>query len=149
MHVDIVPHPCVDLVADFSDIPLPDASCIALHLGDVIEHVPTWRLDQVLREWNRLCKVNAVVTGATPNPSYNLRALAEGKVTMHDFLGAIYGAAAWGYGQYEVHYMTYGKAELTALFARYGFTIEDFSDSPGPAEDPWWWVFRGFKAHDL
>jgi hypothetical protein len=144
--MDIQPAEHVEIVADFGSIPLPYGICSHIYLGDVIEHVPVWRLDEVLREWNRITILGGVIAGRTPNPDRCLREFAAGKMTLSDFLGAIYGK---GDRPEQVHYMTYSSEGLTTLFAQYGFEVTDFSGSPGPAERPWWWVFSGTKVRDL
>lgn len=145
-HLDCVAAPHVELVTDFGAIRLPDGVCDEIHLGDVIEHVPVWRLDEVLREWNRVCAPGARVTGRSPNPDRCLRDYHEGKMSLADLLGALYGK---GDCPEQVHYMTYGRADLSALFAKYGFEVTDFSGSPGPADRSWWHVFAGVKVRDL
>jgi len=64
----------------------------------------------------------------------------------HDFMGALYGK---GTSPWEVHYLTYSKEMLKEKMLEYGFQIDDFSASPGPADYPWWWCFSGKKVRDL
>jgi hypothetical protein len=143
-HLDISPFTHVEIVADFGNIPLDDGAVEEVFLGDVIEHIPMWRQDEVLKEWNRILKVGGLLTGRTPNADSILRRYARGDKDMplKDALGGLFGS---GEVPTQQHYMTFSEATLTVLLTRYGFGSFDFSGSPGPATEPWWLVWSCLK----
>ena len=55
-NVDIVARQGVDIVAEMSKIPLPDASAEEIMAIHVVEHVHSWEVPIALKEWNRLMK---------------------------------------------------------------------------------------------
>jgi predicted SAM-dependent methyltransferase len=132
----------VDIVCDFGDIPIANEQVDEIHIGDVIEHVPVYRHNMVLREWNRIMKIGAVIGGATPNLDRIMRAYAAGEL---DLRNALLGLAGWMNCPTEQHFVTYTKETLSAMMLEYGFLIDDYSGSPGPADMPWWLVFKGRK----
>jgi predicted SAM-dependent methyltransferase len=146
IHLDIISHPHVEMVTDFANIPLSDGDCDEIWLGDVIEHVPVWRRDEIFREWNRILKIGGKVGGQTPNPDRIIRDFMDKTMTYHDMIWGLYGQ---GTSQWEVHYLTYDKSMLIELFDKYGFDVKDFSESPGPSSRPWWYRFHGTKVRNL
>ena len=142
-HLDIVPHDHVEIVCDFGKIPLDDNSVDEIWIGDVIEHVPVWRLMEVLGEWRRILKVDGTIGGNTPNPERAMREFSAGNIGMDELIGALYGNRDKAT---EIHYITYSKESLTNMFRRYGFDVTDFSESPGDPSLPWWWRFKGKKV---
>lgn len=143
-HLDANAGPHIEMVCDFGKIPLPDASVEAIHLGDVVEHIPLWRQDEVLKEWQRIAKMGCVVTGSTPNIDSVIRRYARGAFKLQQALiPNIYG---WNDRPTEHHFINFTKDTLTALFARHGFEVTDYSGSPGPADEPLWLVFKGRKV---
>lgn len=146
IHLDIVPHDHVELVTNFGNIPLQSGQCSELWLGDVVEHIPVWERASILTEWNRVLALGGKVSGQTPNPDRCIRDYMAGTMSMYDLLGALYGK---GESEWEVHYLTYSKEMLTELMAGFGFEINDFSESPGPVNRPWWLRFNGKKIRNL
>lgn len=145
-HLDIMPWEHIELVVDYAAIPLEPASVDEIWAGDVIEHVPVWRHAEVFSEWNRVLKPGGLIAGTTPNPGHAMRAYLDQRLSYEDMIGALYGK---GNRPTEVHYCTYGKEMLVDLLGRYGFDVQDFSESPGPPDCPWWWRFKGHKRRDV
>lgn len=142
--MDMHPGPHIEIIGDFGVIPLPDGEVDQIHLGDVIEHVEVWRRDAVLREWNRIMKMGGLIGGSTPNFDSVVQRYAKGELSIQDALVPnIYG---WNDRPTEHHFTIYTRATLTAMFAQYGFEVTDYSQSPGPAAEPWWLVFSGRKV---
>ena len=143
VHLDIEPQEHVEIVADIGDIPLGDHSVDEIYVGDIVEHIPLWRYDEVFCEWSRILKPGGLVKGRCPNIDRAMRDYAEGNETFENAFNAIYG---WGNNPTQVHYRGYTEETLTKLFAAYGFEVEDFAGSPGPVMRPWWLVFEGKKV---
>lgn len=146
-HLDLSRGDHTEIVAEFGSIPLADSSVEQIHIGDVIEHVPGWRHDEVLREWNRVLQIGGIVTGSTPNIDRIMRAYARGEpgMTLRDAMLGLYG---WADHPQQQHYYTFTKDTLKELMAKHGFDINDFSGSPGAPAEPWWLVFAGRKVRD-
>jgi predicted SAM-dependent methyltransferase len=147
-HLDISPFPHVEIVCDFGQISLDGGSVEEIFLGDVIEHIPMWRQDEVLKEWNRILKVGGLLTGRTPDADSILRRYARGDkdMSLRDTLGGLFGS---GELPTQQHYITFSKETLMGLLARYGFGVFDFSGSPGPAHEPWWLVWTCRKITEV
>jgi predicted SAM-dependent methyltransferase len=145
IHLDMAPFPHVEIVADFGLIPLATGSVDEIFLGDVIEHIPMWRYDEVLPEWARILIPGGLVTGRTPNADSVMKRYARGDKDMpiHDVIGSLFGS---GENDGQQHYMTFSKETLVELMANYGFVDFDFSGSPGPVNEPWWLVWTCRKA---
>lgn len=133
----------VEIVCDWKKIPLDTESVDEIHLGDVVEHIPQWEMSETMGEWNRLLKMGGIVHGSMPNLDRVMRDYAAGTLAFKDALSSLYG---WADTKWQQHYTTYTKETLTELMAKHGFTIDDFSGSPGPVDRPWWLVFRGRKT---
>jgi len=146
IHLDLVKQAHVEIVTDFGDIPLEDGVVDEIFIGDVIEHVPTWRYDKVLTEWNRVLKVGGAVNGRCPNIDRAMRDYANGKLSFNDAFLSIYG---WATEPNQQHYQGFTKETLTKLLRKYGFEVTDYSGSPGPISCPWWLVFSGKKVSDV
>jgi hypothetical protein len=147
-HFDAVSNPCVNLVGEWDAIDLPTESVQELWLGDVLEHIPLWRIAAILAEWNRILRPGGIVRGTTPNLDYVIHAAVSGERhegwTNYDWLMAsLYG---WRTGRYEQHYQTFTREHLIETLGFMGLDQIDLSGSPGPANRPWWWVFKGVKV---
>jgi predicted SAM-dependent methyltransferase len=142
-HLDIDPGPHIELVCDFGDIPLDSESVSEIWIGDVIEHVPVWRQAEVLVEWRRILKPGGTIAGNTPNLDYNVRGYVAGNITLDWLIQNLYGDRA---GYPHQHYILFTMGTLTELFNKHGFIDVDFSNSPGPRENPSWLVFSARKA---
>jgi predicted SAM-dependent methyltransferase len=143
-HLDMMPHPHIEIVCDFGKIPLEDGVVEEIFLGDVIEHIPMWRYEEVLKEWNRVLKPGGLATGRTPNADSVMRRYVRGDKDMpiRDVLLSLFGT---GENEGQQHYMTFSKETLAELLIKYGFEQIDFSGSPGPVDEPWWLVWTSRK----
>ena len=145
-HLDIVEHEHVEIVCDFGAIPIGKGAVDEIFIGDVVEHVPAWRYDEVFTEWNRILKVGGIVSGRCPNIDRAMRDYANGTLSYEDAIRSIYG---WAHMQTEQHYQGFTRETLTTLLRKYGFEINDYTGSPGPVDVPWWLVFTGYKATNV
>jgi predicted SAM-dependent methyltransferase len=143
-HQDGTPGPHTEIVCDWKAIPLPTESVEEIHLGDVIEHIPMWDMDVTLGEWNRILKMGGIFHGSTPNIDRLMRDYADGKLTMKEVL--VPNLFGWACHPYQQHYMVYTKETLIEQMGKYGFLVDDFSRSPGPADRPWRLEFNGRKV---
>ena len=121
--------------------PLDEWIRLDIQPADSID-VPVWRYDEVLTEWNRILKPGGRIAGRCPNLDRAMRDYAAGKLSLNDAYGSIYGDPR---NRYLQHYSGFTMETLTALFAKYGFDVTDYSGSPGPEKTPWWLVFEGIK----
>jgi len=127
-------------------MPFRDDSFSEILARDVIEHIPAWKMPVVLLELNRVLELGGVIRGVTPNPDSIMRQYANGEISLYTAITGLYG---WAIRPYEQHYVTYTMGAITRLFAHFGFSIDDYSESPGPEECPWWIIFRGTKIADV
>lgn len=143
VHLDFADQPHIEIVADFADIPLENGACKEIFIGDIIEHVPAWRYDEVLTEWHRILEPGGVIRGRCPNGDRAMRAYVSGEIDFAEAKLSLYG---WADHPLQQHYACFDKKSLTELLAKYGFDVTDYSGSPGPVDCPWWLVFVGRKA---
>jgi ubiquinone/menaquinone biosynthesis C-methylase UbiE len=144
-HLDVVGYTHIEIVCDFGKIPLDDGAADELFLGNVVEHIPMWRHDEVLREWSRVLKTGGLVSGRTPNADSVMRRYARGDNDM-TIKSVIYSLFGSGSDDLNQHYMTFSKDTLIELMGRYGFAQFDFSESPGPADELHWLAWACRKA---
>ena len=146
VHLDMDPGPHIEITTDFGHIPVRDGQVSRIHIGDVIEHIPKYRWDEVLCEWNRISVMGGIIEGNTPNADRAMRDYAASAETLHNAMLSLYG---WGDRPGQIHYYTFTKDTLTRLMIAYGFEVRDYSSSPGPTSRPWWLVFRGTKVSEV
>jgi len=145
IHLDAIAHPHIELVQEFVDIPLPDGACKEIYIGDIIEHIPQWRYDEVLKEWNRVLMMGGIVKGTCPNGDRAMKLYSSGEISFDDAKLALYG---WAINATETHFNCFTKETLTELFEKHGFEVKDYSGSPGNEDMPWWLVFVGTKVRN-
>ncbi len=144
VHLDCDEGPHIEWVTDFADIPTEDESVSEIWIGDVIEHIPAWRHDEVLTEWRRVLVPNGKLNGTTPNLEWAIYAYTNG-VEGWDLgwlLQNLYGDRA---GPPHQHYIIYTTETLDTFLQGKGFGPVDFNRSPGPPDNPWWLVFETHK----
>jgi predicted SAM-dependent methyltransferase len=67
-HLDIVPGPHIEYVADASgSLPFQDETFDEIYASHVIEHIPWYRTEQMLREWFRILKPGGHMEIWTPD----------------------------------------------------------------------------------
>ena len=145
-HLDAMKMDHIEIVGDFGTIPLEDNSCSEIYIGDIIEHVPPWRYDEVLKEWNRVLVMGGRISGTCPNGRRAQTLYASGEIPWEESLQAIFG---WNSSPTEHHYNCFNRVTLTTLLLKYGFDVKDYSGSPGGLDMPWWLVFTGKKVKDV
>jgi len=149
IRVDGMAHEMIDVVCDFSAVPLPPHCADIMWSGDTIEHIPTWEMKKTLGEWNRLIKIGGVFCGQTPNLHATMMRYAKGEVSLKDATCSLYG---WHDHPFQQHYVTYTTDTLTELLKEYGFDQVSFAGSPGvePGDElnAWWLCFICIKIKD-
>lgn len=133
IHIDIQDIEGIDLVSDFSDMPLPSDWADKIYAGDTIEHIAPYNMDKVLKEWNRVLKTEGVFNGQTPNLHSTMIRYANKELSFQDAFGALYGSNEH---EYQHHYQTFTIDTLRELLIQYGFGEIDFSESPCSGGDP-------------
>lgn len=139
IHLDGDEGPHIELVCDFADIPLDDNSIDEIWAGDVVEHIPAWKLNTVMTEWKRILKPGGIFGGTTPSLDFNVRQYTEGKIAYDWLIQNLYGDRA---GYPHQHYILYNYEHLVKMLLRSGFENIDLGGSPGPQANPHWLVFR-------
>lgn len=143
IHLDGDEGPHIEWVTDFADIPTDDETVDEIWIGDVIEHIPAWRSVEVMKEWHRVLKPSGKLNGTTPNLDYNARQYVNGEITLEWFLQNLYGDRAAPPHQ---HYILYTRETLEAFLKQHNFANFSTFKSPGPPDNPWWFVFEAYKA---
>lgn len=147
-HLDGVAGEHIEIVCDFSEIPLKDGEADEIFSGDTIEHIVMQKRDQTLKEWNRILKVDGVFTGRCPNLHSTMIRYAKGELSLHDATGALYGSQE---NEWQQHYITYTADTLKELLELYGFGEVDLSGSPGSDDslNSWWLVWSCKKMKNV
>ena len=139
IHLDGCAGENVDIVADFSDIPLPDKCVDEAWSGDTVEHCKSWEIGSILKEWGRVIKPGGTFSGQTPNSHRIMIDYAAGKLSYEDAINGLYG---WHTDQWQQHYITYSVQTLTKLLEENGFCDVTFPDTPGTNQNniemSWW-----------
>jgi len=139
VHLDMDEGPHIELVTDFANIPMDDDSVDEIWIGDVIEHIPLWRRDEVFTEWKRVLKKDGILAGTTPNLEHNIKQYNSREIDLNWLLQNLYGDRS---GPGHQHYIIFTPATLSELLLKNGFYGVDLSGSPGAKDDPWWLVFK-------
>jgi predicted SAM-dependent methyltransferase len=147
IYVDGDAAPGIDIVCDWSKIPLPSGAIMEIHTSDTVEHIPPWEQDSVYREWNRIMKVGGKLWGTTPNLDHVCRAFAKGTQNLEWALRNLYGDRS---GPHHVHYVLHTATTLTELLTRYGFGRIKFAEVGGQHCTSWWWLaFECYKINNV
>ncbi len=139
----------IDVVCNFENIELPTDSISEVHMSDVVEHFPVFKLDKIMGEINRIMRNGAIIYGTTPNLDFVLRAAYE-KSRDYEFLRRnLYGdQSTW----FDQHYNLYTKKTLIELFEKYGFSQVKIKDAWGAFDDDsklQWLSFDAVKIKDI
>lgn len=149
IHLDVFKDDHMEIVCDFSEIPIGDDEADEIYSGDTIEHIEMDKLDKTLTEWNRILKPGGIFSGQTPNLHSTMMRYAKGELSFEAAYGALYGSQE---SKYQQHYTTYTVKTLTDLLKKYGFGCIDFSQSPcsgGNPNDAHWLVWTCMKIRTL
>lgn len=152
IHLDGVAGDHIEIVCDFAAIPLPDGIADEIFSGDTIEHILTSKIDETLKEWNRITKIRGVFTGRTPNLHSTMVRYTKGELSLQDAMGALYGSQD---SMWQQHYVTYTADTLKELLEKYGFGEVDLTGSPGydpktqSPNESWWVVWKCVKTKNV
>lgn len=111
--------PGVDHVSGIDKLPFPDNTFDIVYASHVIEHVKRDEVEQVLKEWVRVTKVDGKVRIATPDFEKAIKVYQTSGKKIENVLGLIVGGQTY---EYECHYLIYDKRSLTKLMQKCGLT---------------------------
>ena len=134
IHIDIQEIEGIDIVADFTILDMfSNESVNEIYAGDVIEHIAPFNLGGVLKEWNRVLKIQGTFNLQTPNLNATMLRYANKELSLQDAYGALYGSNE---NIYQHHFQTFTIETLRDKLIEYGFGEIDFSESPCSGGDP-------------
>jgi predicted SAM-dependent methyltransferase len=134
LNVDLLEAPGVDLVADVGGpLPFADGSADLLYASHVLEHLPTARVPEVLREWRRVLRDGGRLLVAVPDLERIARLLLArpGWFTPPNqpWVGVVYGGQ---HDELDFHKTGFTTIWLAALLDEAGFgsieRVERFSE---------------------
>lgn len=137
LYIDGDEHERVDIVCDFSDIPLPNECVSFAHSSETLEHIRKQNIDKTLREWNRIMKVGATIKMTTPNLEHVIKAAYLKKQDMDWTIRNLFGDQN---GEYHQHYHLYTRDTVIDLMSKYGFGEFEFIPVGGDEPEDWWWL---------
>ena len=107
------------ILGDANHIPLDNKSCSAIFCSHVIEHIPTYKLESILVEFNRVLEEGGVVRFLTPNLYLLARAYVEKDESFFNKLLIEYENVRTdlNYGGYFMSFLS-SPGQDTALFNR-------------------------------
>lgn len=107
------------ILGDANNIPLDDKSCSAIFCSHVIEHIPTYKFEHILVEFNRVLEKDGIVRFLTPNLRLFAKAYVENDDTFFDKLLTEheYVRNDLGRGGYFMNFLS-SPGQDTALFNR-------------------------------
>lgn len=141
VHLDCDEGPHIEMVTDFASIPVDDDQVDEIWIGDVIEHIPVWRQNEVLAEWKRVLRPGGVIAGTTPNLHRRMMQYARNEIDLGWLLQNLYGDRS---GLPHQHYILFTPQSLTKLLEDHGFSNVDLSGSPKADHGEIEWIV--FKA---
>ena len=123
VNVDISDAPGVDIVADVSGrLPFDDGSVALLYASHVLEHLPTAKVPEVLREWRRVLREGGQALIAVPDLEQIARLLVSrpGWFTPPNepWVGVVYGGQ---HDEFDFHKTGFTASSLAALLDAAGF----------------------------
>jgi predicted SAM-dependent methyltransferase len=117
-HMDIIPKPHIDYVANASDLSFLDDGCVdEIYACHVLEHFKRFEVDGVLSEWSRVLRAGGLLRIAVP--SFNAVAAEYAQHgDLDKVLGLLYGGQNY---EYNFHFQTYDFNRLKGLLEKAGF----------------------------
>jgi SAM-dependent methyltransferase len=88
-----------DYVSDFRQLPFESNSVDAIFASHVLEH--TTLKEDVLKEWERVLKVDGIISIAVPDLLQGYSNYRAGIISLEYFLATVYGGKEIGYGPPE------------------------------------------------
>ncbi|MCA9669715.1 MAG: glycosyltransferase, partial [Myxococcales bacterium] len=132
VNVDFNPWPGVDLVADFTRLPLADRCASEIVAQDILEHISWREVKAVLGEWRRLLRPGGRLWIRTPDLEGMVRLYRERPpgwrredgeaIGIDPIVDRLYGGQDY---RGNFHYVIFDKPALSALLVELGFTIAD------------------------
>ena len=118
IHVDILKYNHIDILADICDLSqIPNESVDDIYASHVLEHFNRYQILPVLREWNRVLKINGVIHISVPD----FLAVIE-HYQSNEYLPELIGLVCGGQkNEYDIHKMVYDEKLLTQFLNESGF----------------------------
>lgn len=118
IHVDAVKHDHVDIVAQADDLSMFDDESVELiYASHILEHINRHSIERVLREWNRILKIEGVLRIAVPDFESIVRVYIENG-RLEDLIGLLYGGQD---DQYNIHHYCFDFRLLEKHMNNSGF----------------------------
>lgn len=119
-----------DVVAPADALPFPDGSAAEVLALDILEHVPSFRTQGLLREWHRVLAPGGRLTCRVPNLAVLGLLLARGE-NLAQVIENVYGGHRWGpEGAYDAHHHGFTPATFVQELSRAGFAVHDLDNLP-------------------
>jgi len=148
IHVDGDKAPHVEIVCDFAKgIPVETGIADEIHSSEVLEHIPPFLHDKIMKEFNRIMKIGCKCLFTVPNFEYTVREYYHGRMTYEIAQRNLFGDRENSY--YHCHFQCFNKESATKFLEKYGFGNIDFSKSPGLPDIEWWLVIHCEKVKNV
>jgi predicted SAM-dependent methyltransferase len=117
-HVDVSPHPHIDIVGDVGDLHmLSEGSVEAIYASHVLEHFHREQVLPVLKEWCRVLVPEGVIHVAVPNFTAVVHQFLRGG-DVEDLQGLLYGGQDY---PHNFHHVAFTWTNLCAYLNKAGF----------------------------
>ena len=121
---------CADVVATVERLPFRDGCAAEVLAFDILEHVPSFRTQDLLREWHRVLTPGGKLTCRVPNLQVLGLFLARGE-NLQQVIENVYGGHRWGPdGAYDTHHHGFTPATFVEELSRAGFTTVKLDNEP-------------------
>ncbi len=118
-HLDVIDFEHVDFVCDTRKLSMiEDESVSEIYACHILEHVERNEVVEVLREWNRVLKVDGVLRVAVPDFESVVAEYQE-KKDLQCFQGLLYGGQTY---DYNYHHVAFDFIVLNAFLMEAGFS---------------------------
>jgi 1,2-diacylglycerol 3-alpha-glucosyltransferase len=114
----------VDLIADVSNLPYPEASVSEILANDVIEHFPRGRTEDVLSEWVRILGLCGTLKLQCPDVRALSYAIVSNQFPVKEFSRRIYGGQDYA-GNF--HYAGFDIPEMKRMLRKLGMWPQQVS----------------------
>jgi hypothetical protein len=146
LNIDINASHDPDLVCDITDLQLlPSAYYEYAIAQDVLEHIQRLRIENALKEWNRILKTGGVLELRIPNVIGLLTLLTKeenrSSIMQEKLLQCLFGTQAY---DGDFHYYGFTDIVIKNLLESTGFAIEETT-----IKDEWLFLIRAIKTSDV